>query len=191
MKALEKDRARRYGSPSDLAADIQRHLNNEPVLARPASLAYRAGKFLRRHRFGVAVAAAAALLLMAFAGVMAFQARRIARERDRANREVQISQRVTEFLTGLFAVSDPGEAKGNTVTAREILDKGSEKILRELNHEPVIQARLMDTMGGVYDNLGLYDRATPLLQNALSIRRRALGNENIEWADTTPLSPIA
>jgi serine/threonine protein kinase/Tfp pilus assembly protein PilF len=184
MKALEKDRDRRYGSPSDLAADIQRHLNNEPVLARPASLAYRAGKFLRRHRFGVAVAAAAALLLMAFAGVMAFQARRIARERDRANREVQISQRVTEFLTGLFAVSDPGEAKGNTVTAREILDKGSEKILRELNHEPVIQARLMDTMGGVYDNLGLYDRATPLLQNALSIRRRALGNENIEVADS-------
>jgi eukaryotic-like serine/threonine-protein kinase len=184
MKALEKDRDRRYGSPSDLAADIRRHLNNEPVLASPASLAYRAGKFFRRHRFGVAVAAAAALLLMAFAGVMAFQARRIARERDRANREVQVSQRVTEFLTGLFAVSDPGEAKGNTVTAREILDKGSEKILRELNHEPVIQARLMDTMGGVYDNLGLYDRATPLLQNALSIRRHALGNENIEVADS-------
>ena len=184
MKALEKDRDRRYGSPSDLAADIRRYLANEPVLACPASPAYRAGKFLRRHRFGVAVAAFAALLLVAFAGAMALQARRIARERDRANQEAQVSQRVTEFLTGLFDVSNPSEAQGNTVTAREILDKGSEKIVRELNNQPLIQARLMDTIGEVYEALGLYGRATPLLQSALSIRRHAVGNEHVEVADS-------
>jgi non-specific serine/threonine protein kinase/serine/threonine-protein kinase len=184
MKALEKDRARRYGSPSDLAADIRRYLGNEAVLACPPSPAYRAGKFLRRHRFGVAVAASAAVLMGAFSGIMAVQARRIARERDRANQEAQASQRVTEFLTGLFSVSDPSEAKGNAVTAREILDKGSERIVRELNLQPMIQARLMDTMGEVYRNLGLYDRATPLLENALSIRRHAVGDEHTQVADS-------
>ncbi|HTB15590.1 MAG TPA: tetratricopeptide repeat protein [Bryobacteraceae bacterium] len=184
MKALEKDRTRRYGSPSDLAADIRRHLNHEEVLACPPSIGYRAKKFVRRHRFGVAVGAAAVVLLVTFSAVMAVQARRIARERDRANLEAQVSQRVTEFLTGLFRMSDPNPAESNTVTAREILDKGSEKIARELNNQPVVQAKLMDTMGMVYCSLGLFDRATPLVENALSIRRSVLGAENPEVAES-------
>jgi non-specific serine/threonine protein kinase/serine/threonine-protein kinase len=184
MKALEKDRTRRYGSPSDLAADVRRHLDNEAVLACPPSIAYRGKKFVRRHRFGVAVAAVAAVLLVVFSGAMALQARRIARERDRANLEAQKSQRVTEFLTGLFRLSDPNPVESNTVTAREILDKGSDKIARELHNQPVIQAKLMDTMGMVYVSLGLYDRATPLVENALSIRRNVLGWENQEVAES-------
>jgi len=91
VKALEKERSRRYGSPSELSADIQRYLKNEAVLAGPPSTSYRAGKFIRRHRFGVGVAAAAVLLLIAFAVTMAVQARRIAKERDRANREAAAS----------------------------------------------------------------------------------------------------
>jgi eukaryotic-like serine/threonine-protein kinase len=87
MKALEKDRTRRYGSASDLAADLRRHLANLPVLAGPPSTAYRIQKFVRRHRVGVAAAAGTLTLLIAFAVTMAFQAQRIARERDRANRE--------------------------------------------------------------------------------------------------------
>jgi serine/threonine protein kinase/tetratricopeptide (TPR) repeat protein len=184
LKALEKDRTRRYGSPSDLAADIRRHLDNEAVLACPPSIAYRGQKFMRRHRFGVAVAAVAAVLLLAFSGAMALQARRIARERDRANLEAQKSQRVTEFLTGLFRLSDPNPVESNTVTAREILDKGSDKIARELHNQPEIQAKLMDTMGMVYVSLGLFDRATPLVENALSIRRNVLGRENPEVAES-------
>ena len=89
MKALEKDPARRYGSPSDLAADILRHLNDEPVLARPPSARYRARKFVRRHRFGVAVTAVGAVATVGFAINMAVQARRIALERDRANTEAR------------------------------------------------------------------------------------------------------
>lgn len=184
MKALEKDRTRRYGSPSDLAADVRRHLDNEAVLACPPSIAYRGKKFIRRHRFGVGVAAVAALLLVVFSGAMALQARRIARERDRANLEAQKSQRVTEFLTGLFRLSDPNPVESNTVTAREILDKGSDKIARELHNQPEIQAKLMDTMGMVYVSLGLFDRATPLVENALSIRRNVLGRENQEVAES-------
>jgi serine/threonine protein kinase len=184
MKALEKDRARRYGSPSDLAADVRRYLDNEAVLACPPSIAYKGKKFVRRHRFGVAVAAAAAVLLVAFSAAMALQARRIARERDRANLEAQVSQRVTEFLTGLFRLSDPNPTESNTVTAREILDKGSDKIARELHNQPVIQAKLMDTMGMVYCSLGLFDRATPLVATALSTRRSVLGRESPEVAES-------
>ena len=87
MKALEKDRTRRYESANELAADVRHHLNNEPVSAGPPSTVYRAKKFVRRHRFGVAAAATLVLLLVAFAVTMAVQAQRIARERDRANRE--------------------------------------------------------------------------------------------------------
>jgi non-specific serine/threonine protein kinase/serine/threonine-protein kinase len=86
MKALERDRARRYSTPSELAADIGRYLRNDPVTARPASAAYQIRKYVRRHRFGVAVAAVMALLLAGFAVMQALQLRRITRERDRANR---------------------------------------------------------------------------------------------------------
>ena len=184
LKTMESDRSRRYGSPSELAADIRRHLSNQPVLACPPKMTYRTRKFIQRHLSGVAVVAVGTLLFLAFSVTMAVQARRIARERDRANQEAQASQRVAEFLTALFRVSDPSEARGNTITAREILDKGASRIVQELKSEPIIQARLMDTIGEVYANLGLYDRATPLLENGLTIRRRVVGNEHVEVADS-------
>ena len=121
LKALERDRARRYGTPAELAADLGRYLRNEPVIARPASLAYRTKKYIQRHKFGVAAATALALLLIAFGVMQAIQLRRITRERDRADR-------VTQFMTGMFKVSNPSEARGNAVTAREILDKSSKDI---------------------------------------------------------------
>ena len=86
MKAMEKDRTRRYASSSELAADIERHLKNEPVIACPPGKAYRMQKFIRRHRMGVGIAAASVLVLIAFGVTTAFQARRIARERDHAER---------------------------------------------------------------------------------------------------------
>lgn len=178
MKALEKDRTRRYGSPSDLAADIQRHLHDQPVLAGPPSAAYRASKFIRRHRFGVGVAVAAVALLIAFAATMALQTRRIANERDRANREAETSKRVSEFMSNMFKVSDPGQARGNSITAREILDKASKDIRTGLSKDPEVQAQMMNVMGGVYDNLGLYPQAQSLLTDAVDIRRRVLGPQN-------------
>jgi serine/threonine protein kinase len=178
MKALEKDQTRRYGSPSDLAAEIGRYLRDEPVLASPPSAAYRAGKFVRRHRAGVGVAAGVLLLLLGFAITMTVQARRIARERDRANREAEVSRRVQDFLTGLFQVANPNQARGNSITAREILDKGAKQIDIELSGQPEIQAQMMHTMGVVYSNLGLYAPAQPLLERAVDTRRRVLGPEH-------------
>jgi len=178
MKALEKDQTRRYGSPSDLAAEICRYLRDEPVLASPPSVVYRAGKFARRHRAAVGVAAGVLLLLLAFAITMGVQARRIARERDRANQEAEVSRRVQEFLTGLFQVSSPNEARGSSITAREILDKGATRIDAELGAQPEVQAQLMHTMGSVYRGLGLFGHAQTLLERALETRRRVLGPEH-------------
>ena len=178
MRALEKDRARRYSSPAELGADIRRHLNDEPVLAGPPTTMYRASKFVRRHRFGVISAGTVLLLLIAFAAAMALQARRIAKERDRANRQAEVAQRVTNFMTNMFKVSDPSAARGNTITAREILDKGSAQIEAGLSQDPEVQAQMMYVMGDVYQNLGLYPHSQALLQQSLEIRQRVLGPEN-------------
>jgi non-specific serine/threonine protein kinase/serine/threonine-protein kinase len=171
MKALERDRARRYGTPSELATDIGHYLRHEPVTARPASAAYQVGKYVRRHRFGVAVAATMVALLAGFAVMQAIQLRRTTRERDRANR-------ITDFMVGMFKVSDPSEARGNQITAREILDKASRDIHAGLSRDPEVQAQMMSVMGGVYDNLGLYPQAASLYGDAVEVRKRVLGPEN-------------
>jgi eukaryotic-like serine/threonine-protein kinase len=173
LKALEKDRKRRYGSPSELAADLGRYLRHEPVYAHPPSAGYRARKYLRRHRLGVAMAAAGLVGLVGFAITEAVQVKRITRERDRADR-------ITQFTTNMFKVSNPSEARGNTVTAREILDKASKDIETELKNDPEQQATMMQVMGDVYGNLGLYSRAQPLLQESMEIRERVLGPEHPE-----------
>jgi eukaryotic-like serine/threonine-protein kinase len=167
MKALEKDRDRRYGTPAELAADIERYLNHEPVVARSAGASYRLRKYVRRHRATVAIALGLALLLAAFSIVQAVQLRRITRERDRA-------ARITDFMTGMFKVSDPSQARGNSVTAREILDKASSDITTGLSKDPEVQTQMMQVMATTYLNLGLYPRARDLAQQALDARKKIL-----------------
>jgi serine/threonine protein kinase/Flp pilus assembly protein TadD len=173
MKALEKDPSRRYGTAAELSADIGRYLLHEPVLARPASATYRTRKYVRRHPVGVTVAAGLVLLLAGFAVMQFFQLRRITRERDRATR-------VTEFMEAMFKVSNPSEARGNSITAREILDKSSKDIDTGLAQDPELQAQMMFVMGDVYRGLGLFPRAQQLYQRSADIRRRTLGPENAE-----------
>jgi non-specific serine/threonine protein kinase/serine/threonine-protein kinase len=191
MKALEKDRTRRYDTAIGLANDVRRHLRHEPVVAGPPSAAYRTGKFVRRHRFGVTVAATLVVLLAGFAVAMANQARRIAGERDRANqesaranREADAARQVSEFLIRLFELSDPNEARGNAVTAREILDTGSGKIERELAGQPEVRARLMGTMGEAYQSLGLYGASEALFRKSLDARRTTAGTAPADEAES-------
>jgi non-specific serine/threonine protein kinase/serine/threonine-protein kinase len=172
-KALEKDRSRRYGTALELAADVQRYLNHEPVMARPASLSYRVQKYIRRHRAGVAVAAGLAVLLVAFGTMQTIELRRITRERDRANR-------IAEFMTGVFKVSNPLEKVGETVTARELLDKGAKDIETGLAKDPELQAHMMEVMGDAYSHLGLYSRAESLLKKGIQASQSAGGPENRE-----------
>ncbi|HEV3456798.1 MAG TPA: serine/threonine-protein kinase [Thermoanaerobaculia bacterium] len=184
LMALRKEANRRYGSVEALSEDVRRYLEGQPVSAGKGTAAYRAGKYVRRHALGVAAAAGIVLLLAGFAVTMAIQSARLARERDHVAQERDKAEKTSSFLVDLFKVSDPSEAKGNTVTAREILDKGAARIRGELKDKPQVQATLMDTMGKVYESLGLYDKAEGLLRDALQIRRRALGNAHPDVART-------
>lgn len=173
LKALEKDRKRRYATPSELAADLGRYLHNQPVLAHAPGTGYRPRKYIRRHRVGVILTGLAAVLLIAFAVVQTIQLRRVRKERDRADR-------ITNFMTDMFKVSDPSESRGNDISAREILDKASAQIETGLAQDPEVRARLMQVMGTVYSNLGLNSQAEPLTRHAMEIRSRELGRNNPE-----------
>jgi eukaryotic-like serine/threonine-protein kinase len=158
MKALEKDRRRRYGSPSDLAADVQRHLRHEPVLARAPSVPYRVSRYVRRHRVGVGIAVGLALLLVGFSVSTAVQARRTAREAAAA-------EAVSTFLTHIFQA--PNEARGNAVTARELLDKAAADVDRTLADQPELKARMLGTIARAYGGLGIFKTAEGLSRHEL------------------------
>jgi non-specific serine/threonine protein kinase/serine/threonine-protein kinase len=171
MKALEKDRTRRYGSPAELAADLERHLHHEPVLASPPNTAYRVGKFVRRHRVGVAASTAViAALVAAVVGTSLglLQARR----------EAENARQVSEFLVGMFEELDPEGEFGATLSVRDILDRGTGRLDQELQDQPLVRARLMAAIGHTYRKLGYYDEARTLLEGSLEVRRALLGEEH-------------
>ena len=175
MKALARERERRYGTPSELAADLRRYLHDEPILARPASAGYQIRKFVRRHRFAAVVAGMVTVfaIVASGAGLIAVQKKHEAEyQANRAETEARTARQTTSFLIDLFRISDPSEARGNSVTARQMLDQGAVKIRAELASQPPIRATLMDTVGTVYMGLGLYSQARPLLEEALAIRKR-------------------
>ena len=171
MKALARDRERRYATPSELAADIRRYLDNQPVAARPTSAAYRLRKYVRRHRVAVALAGLAVLLAAGFGAAQFVQLQRLTRERDRADR-------IVAFMTGIFRVPDPGEQRGSSVTAREILDRASQEMGTATDIDPVVKAKLGFTMAQTYSGLGLYARAAELLEQAETEQRRVLGPDS-------------
>jgi serine/threonine protein kinase/tetratricopeptide (TPR) repeat protein len=183
MKALEKDRTRRYATASQLADDIGRYLTSEPVAAGPPSASYRFGKFVRRNRGPVTASALVLVALLAGLAVSSVLYVRAERERRRADTQAHVAQRVSDFLTGLFEISDPTEAQGRDVTARELLDKGAKEI-NGLKDQPAVQATLMDTMGRVYHSLGLYDQSAELLEKAVAIRRRDPGPDSLDYAES-------
>lgn len=177
LKALHKDAARRYATVEQFSEDIRRHLTGLPVKARPDTFTYRAGKFIERHRLPVALASLFFLILSGLAIIELYQARRIAAERDKA-------RQVSEFLTEIFRVADPRATKGENLTARELLDKGAERVENELKDQPEVQAKLMSTMAAAYLSLGFYERAETLAESAAAIERQLLGNENEETLET-------
>jgi eukaryotic-like serine/threonine-protein kinase len=180
MMAMRKEPERRYQSVEQFSEDIRRHLEGMPVAARKDTFGYRAGKFVRRHKAGAAILSLLAILAVA----MAVQSVRIARERDRANQEAATAQAVTQSLAAVFEFADPGWARSNTISAKELLDQGAEKVMRELKDQPVVQAKLMDTIGGLYLSIGVYDRARPLLEDSLKLRRQTMGAESIDVAES-------
>jgi tetratricopeptide (TPR) repeat protein len=133
----------------------------------------------------IAGGATAGMVLTSALAVYALIERGLARKQTvRAEAEAETATQTTKFLVDLFKVSDPSEARGNTVTAREMLDKGAARIDRELAGQPAIQATLMDTLGTVYMGLGLYAQSRPLLDHAVATRRRLPGVDPLELSDS-------
>jgi len=182
LMAMRKEPERRYGSVDQLDDDIRRHLQGLPVMARPDTVRYRTAKFLRRNPAPVAAAALIVVLLAAFGVAMSVQLGRTRAERDRANVEAETARSTSEFLEGLFRVSDPSEARGRSVTAREILERGAQRVEKDLAEQPLVQARLLRSIGGVYANLGLYGDAQPILERAVEIHRTAPDADETEVA---------
>ncbi len=168
LMAMRKEPLRRYPSVDQFSEDIRRYLDGFPVVAREDTWGYRTGKFVRRHRWSVTAAAVFLSLLIAFGVAMALLAKRVASERDIANIERRDAEQVSQFLIDSFRLADRSGTQGRTLTAQEVLDRGSERIFKQLADQPVVRAKMMNTMGQVYESLGLYDRAQLLLSNALA-----------------------
>jgi eukaryotic-like serine/threonine-protein kinase len=175
MKALELDRARRYDTAIALGEDLRRHLGHEPVLAGPPSRTYRLRRMVRRNRGAVAAAALATLALLAGTGVAATQAIRATRAELAARADAETARQVSDFMVNLFEVSDPGVARGGTVTARDLLDRGAARIRGDLVDQPIVRARVQTVIGDIYRKLGFYDPAVPLLEESLQAREKLLG----------------
>jgi tetratricopeptide (TPR) repeat protein len=175
MKAMDKDRNRRYQTVSGLAADLGRLLADQPVQARPPTAAYRARKFVRRNRVAVLAGAAIALALLTGAAAATVGLVRARRANALAVQEAATARQVSDFLVSLFDLSSPDRSRGNVVTARELLDSGAVKLGTDLADQPVVQARMMNTIGRVYRELGLYPEAESLMVSALAIQRRQSG----------------
>lgn len=183
LKALDKDPDRRYGTVSEMAADLERFLRNEPIIAGPPSALYRVQKLVWRHRWAVAGAALLLLAsLVASAGLAVGMMR--ARHAEAAARvDAETSRHVADFLVQVFASADPREGQGGETPVREVVDRAVSKI-GDLEIEPKVQSRLLDALGKVYANLGLYAEARVHLERALELRERDFGAESIEVADT-------
>lgn len=178
LKALRKDPARRYASAAEMAEDVRRHLNGFPVLARPETVGYVVGRWIRRHRVGVAAGIGLAAALVALVAVSVrsavvsrAQARAIAEERD-------VAVQVSSFLETLFRSPQPfaaGPSRRDTMRIRDFLAEGATKVRTELTGTPRVQARLLTVLGNAYTDLGALDLAAPLLEEAATIHRREHG----------------
>ena len=164
LTALRKDPARRYPSVVHLNEDLRRHLTGLPVTARPPTLRYRGLKFVARHGASVAATALVSLAIVGGLAATAWQARATAREAMRA-------AEVRDFLVSLFESVDPDVTLGENVTAKQILDRGAERLDSSLTEVPVLRAEMLGVVGRMYRELGLYQEARPLLEEAQATLR--------------------
>jgi serine/threonine-protein kinase len=176
LMAVRKEPERRYRSARELEEDLRRHRTGHPVRARPDTVRYRSAKFIRRHRFGVAVAASAAVGLVIFGGVLVRQRARVIRERDRA-------EAVTGFLLNLFGQANP-DLEGGELTLRQFLADGARQARAQMEDEPGVRTAVLNLIGSAYRELGQLDDARSILEEALEIGIRALGPEDLEVATT-------
>ena len=169
--AMRKEPDRRYPSVEALADDLNRHLQGRPVRARQGDWRYNSSKFMRRHLLPVLAVGAAFLGLAVIAGVTLWQNHRIELAREATAQERDRAQQVSAFLVDVFSEADPFKAQGHEATARELLDRGAAKIIDNSSLHPEVRAQLLESIGLAYRRKGDSDRAIPLFERAVAIRR--------------------
>jgi eukaryotic-like serine/threonine-protein kinase len=183
MKCLEKDRKRRYDTANDLGLDLQRHLANEVVAARPPTAAYLFSKLIRRNKLAVAAGAAIAASLVIGLAASLWQAVRVDREAKRAKTAESHAVVVAQFMADMLAGVGPKVALGrDTKLLHEILDNTVERIGKDLKDQPEVEAELRATMAETYLQLGDVEKAESLQRQALHRRRSLFGETNISTA---------
>ncbi len=166
LTAMHQDPFRRYRTVDALIGDIDRLLEGRPLEARPDTLGYRLGKFVRRYRARVIGAAAAVVV---FLGLIMVHTVRLSEQRSMARAEAAKATQISEYLISLFEAGDPFAAAGAETDVRTLLERGVERA-ETLADQPEIQAQVLDVLGRVHVRLSEYDRAEPLLRRALAIR---------------------
>lgn len=167
LKAMHEDPKQRYETVESLLRDLEHFARSEPLQARQAAIGYRLNRFLVRNRRPVTVllaAVAAALALITFYTIQ------VTEERNRARIAAANSEQVSEYLIQLFEAGDPYIANGDSVSVRQLLERGVERV-EDLSLQPRVQAQMFDVLGRVHTGLSLFDQAELLLERALSLRR--------------------
>lgn len=185
LKALRPEPERRYPSVSALLEDVRRHGAGLPVAARPATLGYRFRLFVRRNRVALGATFLIVAALAAGLAATAWQART-------ARLEARKATQIAEFVVDLFEVSDPVVSQGDAVTARQLLDRGAERVEAELADQPLVQAQMAHLIGTIYSKLSLYEPAEQMHRRALALRTGELGPQSDETAESlTGLGGVA
>jgi serine/threonine-protein kinase len=180
LTAMHKDPSQRYQSVEALIRDVDHYLNGEPLEARPDSLRYVAGKFVRRHWQWISAAAAAFAILVALVVIYTVK---LTRARNAAIAEAARTQRIQNFMLNLFQGGDASAGPAGDLRVVSLLDRGVLDA-RGLDAEPAAQADLYDTLGGIDQKLGRFDQAEKLLQSALIERRATFGPDSPETAQS-------
>ena len=180
-KAMRKPPEARYTSAQELGDDIRRHLAGYPVRARRQTAGYLARRFVRRHRAVLAAATVMFALVATYVVTVTTDRARIARALTEATAGTRKAEQTTDFMLGLFEAAEGGRALTDTVTARELLSRGTAQA-RELSAQPELQAQMLDVIGRLHTQLGDYDQARPVLEEALAIRRRLYGETHADVA---------
>jgi len=184
--ALQKEPARRYASVGDLAEDLRRFRRSEPIRALAESSLYRLGKFVRRHRAGVAAAALVAALLVVFAAYAGWQSALLARERDRARAERDKAREVSGFLVELFGADPYADSEGirDSTPVGEVLKRSERAVRRELAGRADLRAALLSQLARLQGNLGSLAPARALAEEALALRRELTGDRRADVAES-------
>ncbi len=173
MKALEKDRARRYSTANGLALDVQRYLSGEAIWARPPSRVYKLQKTVQRNKLLFAGMGVIALLVVASLIVVSASLAKERRSRREAEAASAKSRQVTRFLEDMLQGVEPAAALGeDTKMLRGILDRTAERIGKEMTNQPAIEAELRSLIGRLYFEIGNYDGAENMHGAALAFYRK-------------------